>query len=215
MRFLEPEDSAAFWNWVCSRKAHANNRGTFIRETREIRDSHDPGEDWWEDSRCNTVLFSACSEASDEYLRFIRQFYRLQPKPTHIRDTRISKWTRRLRWKLLPYCVWRHESGQMYLVNRHYEPIWCLDTQGWHEINTPIWVHGQFSQQWLYDDGHVHRFTDDALAEFVLNRMVQLGLTSLPPDFRRHSRMTEGSEAAEKFRKAKRSQRVSSCDSVA
>ena len=83
-----------------------------------------PNEDWWE--VCPARVDRACSEAWAVYERLVKQFNRLPKLPIVDPRPTIPEWTQRLRRKLLPYCVWRHESGRTYLVNREYEPIWYL-----------------------------------------------------------------------------------------
>lgn len=208
---LAEKDHAVFWQWVCHCKAHDNSRGHFIRDTRKIRSAHDPNEAWWE--VCPNYLAGASLAALDEYRCLVRQFNRLSRKPSYDSQQSIPRWTSRLRRMLLPYCVWEHESGRMYLVNRYYEPIWSLDSnrsKSWHEISSPLWVQGQFESNYFYNDLDVHQYVDDisGLAKFVLNRMANSGLPMLPSDFRDHSRATEGPVSAANFQLQIHRQRV-------
>lgn len=208
---LAEKDHAVFWQWVCHRKAHDNSRGHFIRDTRKIRSAHDPNEAWWE--VCPNYLAGASLAALDEYRRLVREFNRRSRKPSYDSQQSIAQWTSRPRRMLLPYCVWGHESGRMYLVNRYYEPTWSLDSicsKFWHEISSPLWVQGQFESKYFYNDLDVHEYVDDitGLAKFVLDRMVNSGLPALPSDFRDHSRATEGPVSAANFQLQIHRQRV-------
>lgn len=199
---LAEEDHAVFWQWVCGRRAHDNPRGDFIRDTRTIRSVHDPNEAWWE--VCPNCLAGASPAAYGEYQRLVREFNSLPQRPRYNFHQSTPQWTLRLRKMLLPYCVWRHESGPVYLVNRYYEPIWILDSKrskSWHEIHTPLWVPGQFESRYFYKDPDAHAYVDDTdgLAKVVLDRMANWGLPRLPSDCRDHPRATEGPVSSTNF----------------
>lgn len=208
---LAEEDHAVFWQWVCDRKAHDNPRGDFIRDTRIIRSVHDPNEAWWE--VCPNYLTGASLAAYEEYQRLVRQFNRLPERPSYNSQQSTPQWTSRLRKALLPYCVWEHDSGRTYLVNRYYEPIWILNSKrskSWREIHKPLWVQGQFESRYFYKDLDVREYADDiaGLAKFVLERMVNMGMPMLPSDCRDHSRATEGPVSATNFQLQIHRQRV-------
>lgn len=208
---LAEEDHAVFWQWVCDRKAHDNPRGDFIRDTRTIRSVHDPNEAWWE--LCPNYLAGGSLAAYDEYQLLVTEFNSLPQKPRYNSQQATPEWTSRLRKMLLPYCVWQHESGRIYLVNRYYEPIWRLDSKrskSWREIHTPLWVPGQFESRYFYNDLDVREHVDDTagLVEFVLGRMVNWGLPELPSDCRDHSRATEGPVSSTNFQLKIHRQRV-------
>jgi len=208
---LAEEDHAVFWQWVCDRTAQDNPRGDFIRDTRKIRSAHDPNEAWWE--VCPNYLAGASRAASDEYQRLVGEFNSLPRKPSYDSQQSTPRWTSRLRRMLLPYCVWEHESGRMYLVNRYHEPIWSLDSKrskSWHEICSPLWVRGQFESDYFYNDLDVHVYVDDitGLAMFVFDRMINLGLPMLPSDCRDHPRATEGPVSSANFQLQIHRQRV-------
>lgn len=199
---LSSEDFAAFWQWVCTRRPHDNPRGDFIRDTRRIRSAHDPNEEWWE--ACSLRMAVACPEALAEYRRLVRQFNLLPRKPSFESNQVVPDWTPRLRRMLLPYCIWHHESGRTYLVNRYSEPIWCLDagsSEVWRAIDTPLWVSGRFSKEYLYDDHDESECAADIarLVELAMNRLSASGLPILTRDCRTHPRSTEGPVSAGKF----------------
>ncbi len=199
--YLAEELNPAFWQWVCSLRAYDNPSGDFIRDTREIRDAHDPNEDWWE--VCPTYLGQGCSSAQAEYERRVKQFNRLPQQLRPDVHPTTPEWTLRLRKKLLPYCVWRHESGRMYLVNRNYEPIWYLigKSDGWCKIDKPSRVLGHFDSKYLYNAGDLRKYGDNllSLVAMVMNRLSEDGLPPLPSDCRDHPRATEGPVTAERL----------------
>ena len=215
---LDPGDLAAFWQWVCTRRPHENPRGDFIRDTRRIRSAHDPKEDWWEASSLRMAI--ACPEALGEYRRLVRQFNLLPQKPSFDSRHVIPDWTPRLRRMLLPYCIWHHEVGRTYLVNRYCEPIWCLDAgsaEEWRAIDVPLWVAGRFEKEYLYDDRDESGCGTDigGLVQLAMNRLSASGLPMLPMDCRAHPRSTEGPVSAGEFSLAIHQQLANSADEAA
>ena len=215
---LDGGDHAAFWQWVCTRRPHENPRGDFIRDTRRIRSAHDPNEDWWE--ACSTRMAIACPEALAEYRRLVRQFNLLLQEPSFHSYQGVPDWTPRLRRMLLPYCIWRHEAGQTYLVNRYCEPIWGMDagsTEGWRAIDAPLWVAGRFEKEHLYDDSDERGYGEDivGLVQLAMNRLSSSGLPVLPMDCRAHPRSTEGPVSVAEFSLAIYQQLANSSDEAA
>ena len=59
--------STDFWEWVCTRRAHDNPQGDFIRDTRDLLNrGKDP----------DAHIVSACSEARVEHYKLKREWER-------------------------------------------------------------------------------------------------------------------------------------------
>lgn len=74
------EYDAAFFEWICARKAHDNPRGDFIQDTRDmvrwLKDSSDAKEvEFWID-RINLRLYQGCDSAHRQFYRLARQYQR-------------------------------------------------------------------------------------------------------------------------------------------
>lgn len=62
--------ATTFIEWVCTRKAHDNPRGDFIRDTREVKACG------FDDSQMEDAVLRGCKEAIDIYHQLRREFDR-------------------------------------------------------------------------------------------------------------------------------------------